>query len=66
MPIQHENRNGSDRRMFDMAASLPFEKERRWNKDRRRSADDEDDFFATDWDEPDSDLESYVRPTVDD
>ncbi len=66
MPVQHENRCGKDRRRFNLSAFTVLEKERRWNKDRRRSADDEDELYDPDWDALELDQESRAGMSLGD
>ncbi len=57
MPAHHENRNGKDRRTFDLSSVTRITRERRWNKDRRRSIASEDELYESEWDMPEADVE---------
>lgn len=57
MPAHHENRNGKDRRTFDLSSVTRLARERRWNKDRRRSIASEDELYESEWDMPEADVE---------
>ncbi|MFB0936374.1 MAG: hypothetical protein QMB52_11440 [Propionivibrio sp.] len=57
MPVHHENRNGKDRRKFDLSSVTKLVRERRWNKDRRRSIAGEDELDDSEWDMPETDIE---------
>jgi len=66
MPVQHENRSGKERRSVDMSSVLPREIERRWNKDQRHSAVDEEELYDPDWELSDADLESPAEDSLGD
>lgn len=61
MPIHHENRNGKDRRKFDLSSVTKLVRERRWNKDRRRTVASEDEMYDSEWDISEPDIERHAN-----
>lgn len=57
MPVHHQNRSGKDRRTFDLSSVTRLAKERRWNKDRRRTVASEDELYDSEWDISEVDVE---------
>ena len=66
MSVHHVTRSASDRRKFDLPAATPIDKERRWNRDRRRLVVNEDELYDPDWEVGDGDLTEYARIALDD
>lgn len=66
MPVHHDNRNGKDRRKFDLSSVTKLVRERRWNKDRRRTVASEDEQYDTEWDMPEADVERQANLAIGD
>jgi len=61
MPVHHENRSGKDRRKFDLSSVTKLVRERRWNKDRRRTVASDDELDDSEWDMPEADVERHAN-----
>ncbi len=66
MTVQHENRSGKDRRSVELYFMPSTFIDRRWHKDPRLPARDEDDVYDPDWEISDGELEEYTRISLDD
>ena len=66
MSVHHENRSGNDRRKFNLSSVTTIAKERRWNRDRRRTVASEDELYDSEWDLPEAELEPQANLAVGD
>ncbi len=64
MPVHHENRSGNDRRKFNMSSVTTIARERRWNRDRRRTVANEEELYDTEWELSEADLEPGANLAV--
>lgn len=66
MIVQHENRSGKDRRSVELYLRPSTFIDRRWHRDPRARAMDEDDVYDPDWEISDGELEQYAKISLDD
>ena len=57
MPVHYDQRNGKDRRKFDLSSVTRLARERRWNKDRRRTPSCADERDEAEWELSEGDIE---------